>query len=120
MSTRSVVAIPRGTGWIGTYVHFDGYPQHMMPALTAMIERDGIDTVIDTLIIPGGWSLLNPNANGSPEPLGAERARGVVGYGVAYNDGMAPTFFTSDDDLRMIEYVYLLDANTNSVRGVTA
>jgi len=91
----------------------------MMPALTAMIERDGIDTVIDTLIIPGGWSLLNPNADGSPAPLGAERARGVVGYGVAYADDMAPSFFTSDDDLWMIEHVYLLDASANSVREVT-
>jgi hypothetical protein len=33
MSTRSVIAVARGDSWEGVYVHMDGYPTSMGPAL---------------------------------------------------------------------------------------
>ena len=34
MSTRAQIAIPIGPDeWDHVYVHFDGYPAHMLPAL---------------------------------------------------------------------------------------
>lgn len=34
MATRALIAIPAPTGdWIHVYCHYDGYPEHMLPAL---------------------------------------------------------------------------------------
>jgi hypothetical protein len=34
MSTRALIAIPTPAGdWLHVYCHFDGYPNHMLPAL---------------------------------------------------------------------------------------
>ena len=41
MSTRAQIAIQIGPEeWAHTYVHFDGYPAHMLPALTAWTPED--------------------------------------------------------------------------------
>ena len=41
MSTRAQIAIQIGPEeWAHTYVHFDGYPEHMLPALAAWTPED--------------------------------------------------------------------------------
>lgn len=41
MSTRAQIAIQTGPeGWAHVYVHFDGYPEHMLPALTRWMPAD--------------------------------------------------------------------------------
>ena len=41
MSTRAQIAIQIGPEkWSHTYVHYDGYPEHMLPALAPYIPED--------------------------------------------------------------------------------
>ena len=41
MSTRAQIAIQTGPEqWAHTYVHFDGYPSHMLPALLPWTPED--------------------------------------------------------------------------------
>ena len=41
MSTRAQIAIQIGPEeWAHTYVHFDGYPEHMLPALAPWTPED--------------------------------------------------------------------------------
>ena len=60
MSTRSVLAYKHEDGEIyGTYVRFDGYPSHAIPAIQSRIDREGLDGVkawIDKGVEGGGFS----------------------------------------------------------------
>ena len=41
MSTRAQIAIETGPEeWVHIYVHYDGYPAHMLPALAAWAPED--------------------------------------------------------------------------------
>ena len=41
MSTRAQIAIQTGPDeWAHTYVHYDGYPSHMLPALAPWTPED--------------------------------------------------------------------------------
>lgn len=41
MSTRAQIAIQTGfEEWAHVYVHYDGYPEHMLPALAAWMPED--------------------------------------------------------------------------------
>ncbi|MDE4063659.1 hypothetical protein [Phaeobacter gallaeciensis] len=41
MSTRAQIAIQTGPEeWAHIYVHYDGYPEHMLPALAAWAPED--------------------------------------------------------------------------------
>ena len=41
MSTRAQIAIETGPeAWAHVYVHFDGYPEHMLPALANWTPED--------------------------------------------------------------------------------
>ena len=41
MSTRAQIAIPIGPDqWAHVYIHFDGYPSHMLPALAGWTPED--------------------------------------------------------------------------------
>lgn len=44
MSTRAQIAIQTGPEeWAHVYVHYDGYPEHMLPALAAWAPEDILD-----------------------------------------------------------------------------
>lgn len=44
MSTRAAILIPSDEGdWLAIYSHYDGYPEHMLPAL-ANADPDAIRT----------------------------------------------------------------------------
>ncbi|MBO6774847.1 MAG: hypothetical protein JJ897_04955 [Marinibacterium sp.] len=41
MSTRAQIAIQTGPEeWAHVYIHYDGYPEHMLPALAAWAPED--------------------------------------------------------------------------------
>lgn len=113
MSTRSVVAIPAGDGWQGRYVHFDGYPEGRVPVLLALIQRDGLEKVIQTVIHDHyGWSYLDPEQGDDLINTYRDgRFIAVPGYGVAYTKEQAGAdewmTDTSSDPL-WIEYAYVL------------
>jgi hypothetical protein len=81
------VAAETEVGLRGVYVHWDGYPSARLPALEAVIKRDGVGKAVMTILgEPHGWSQLDPNYN-DPQPEGingAERFVTVPGYGVQY------------------------------------
>ena len=118
MSTRSCVAIPQGDGWKGRYVHSDGYPDHMLPTLMDLVQRKGLDRVIDVLINwNGGWSFVG-TYEGITNYLGEDRAHFVSDYGLAYSKKEQPLTecITSEDgDALWIEYVYVLGPKSITV-----
>ncbi|TEA09066.1 hypothetical protein CCUG60884_00234 [Mycobacteroides salmoniphilum] len=50
-------------------MHFDGHPETRLPILRALIRRDGVERVVDTIIgKPNGWLTLDENqADESPD-----------------------------------------------------
>lgn len=118
MSTRSCVAIPQGDGWAGRYVHSDGYPEHMVPTLLDLIDRKGVDRVVDVLINwNGGWSFIG-TYEGITNTLGDARARFVSDYGLAYTKTEHPMteWITSENpDALFIEYVYIIGPKSLTV-----
>lgn len=118
MSTRSCVAIPQGDGWKGRYVHSDGYPGHMVSTLLDLIERKGVDRVVDVLINwNGGWSFVG-TYEGMTNYLGEDRAHFVSDYGLAYSKKEQPLteWITSEDPNALwIEYVYIIGPKSLTV-----
>ena len=60
MSTRSVIGLYDDTTGNVAYVycHFDGYPEHMVPALKRYADKE---TVFNEIISLGGFSSLDEN-----------------------------------------------------------
>ena len=118
MSTRSVVAIPQGDGWKGRYVHSDGYPEHMLPTLMDLVNRKGVDRVIDVLINWNpGWSFIGSYDN-MTNYLGEDRAHFVSDYGLAYSrqEQSMDDWYTHDNgDALFIEFVYILGPKSITV-----
>jgi hypothetical protein len=85
MSTRSLVVGAEST--VARYVHSDGYPEHMVPALKLMIKRDGIK-----VILANNWSSIGAN----PQP----------------NLNNRDLFIKSDYYAADAEYVYEIDEST--------
>ena len=85
MSTRSVIAKPtEDGGWIGRYVHFDGYPEAMVPEYLRLVNEKGVDRCIDILInFNAGWSQITSNPT-LGEYYSDGRFKTVSNYGVAY------------------------------------
>lgn len=122
MSTRSYVGSAESK--LCVYSHFDGYPEAKLPELAQMIERDGAQKVVETLLSArtGGWSALDPKAGSDTTTYLGERARIVEGYGVAYTDQQTPdgepTYIgdgMSENDRIWIEWVYLVDPETGNI-----
>jgi hypothetical protein len=127
MSTRATVAEPHGDSWRGRHTHSDGYPTGRGRALWALVARDGLETVRQTIIHDHyGWSFIDPDMPsfegvkpnrdaefGTPEHgaylygpdgiYGDGRFVIVPGYGVAYTtagpeQGVAHGPQSSEDD----------------------
>jgi hypothetical protein len=118
MSTRSCVAIPQGDGWKGRYVHSDGYPEHMVPALLDLIGRKGVDRVVDVLINWNpGWSFVG-SYEGITNYLGKDRAHFVSDYGLAYTKdeaNMTDWITDTENDALFIEFVYIMGSKSLTV-----
>jgi hypothetical protein len=65
MATRSALLIRTETGdWLSHYCHFDGYPEHMLPALASA----------DPAAILRGGEIRQIHANGTVEAFEKPRA----------------------------------------------
>ncbi|MEY9936992.1 hypothetical protein [Streptacidiphilus sp. MAP5-3] len=63
MSSRSIIAIPTGSGFSGRYVHHDGHPSVRVPLLLALHRQrfDGNTQAMADLLVhdhPAGWADL--------------------------------------------------------------
>lgn len=60
MSTRAVIARPRGDGFEGRYHHSDGYPSGLGSYLWRLAHERGVEWCHETLIDKhdGGWSFI--------------------------------------------------------------
>lgn len=120
MSTRSLVGIKSESGFIGRYVHSDGYPEGMLPDLQKLIERDGAKVVGDTILSAdkGGWSTLSTVLSGNY--LGEDRAELVEGYGLKYLDSPASKPITLESIKggdSWMEYAYFIDVSDGPEQG---
>lgn len=108
MSTRSIISEPHGDGFRGRYCHSDGYPYYVGKELHALVQRDGVDKVRQTLIHDRyGWSSLGADKTELPE-WADNRFVLVPGYGVAYTTEQgqsSPDDWNTDHDE---EYTYIL------------
>lgn len=72
MSTRAIVAEPYGDTWRGRHTHSDGYPTGRGRHLWALVKRDGLEKVRQTMIHDYyGWSIVNaeqPDITGVTPP----------------------------------------------------
>jgi len=62
MSTRGFIAIEKANepnSYTELLTHYDGYPDHMLTNIIALINRDGLDTVRDTLTAYTLWISIN-------------------------------------------------------------
>lgn len=71
MATRSIIAVWGSEGyeiepeikvtstheWFGRYCHWDGYPEHMIPALQAIIKKFGVAETKRRIMITS-WSSI--------------------------------------------------------------
>lgn len=102
MGTRSAVCEPHGDSYRGRYVHWDGYPSGVGRALSALVQRDGLEVVRKTIIHDHyGWSSLDETQTVSSKALIAKMKRkglswhpeyGTAEYhahsfSIGYNDG---------------------------------
>lgn len=70
MSTRGFIAFANDTNdYTELFTHYDGYPEHMLTNIIMLINRDGIDTVRDTMCKHTYWSTVNHN---TPDIAGVE------------------------------------------------
>ena len=122
MSTRSYIGCAKTKRVV--YCHYDGYSEAKLPELTALINRDGGQKVVETLLSArtGGWSYLDPKQTADGLNALGDRAGSVEGYGLAYTDMQSeegePTYIgdgMSDNDLIWIEWVYLIDPETGEI-----
>lgn len=116
MGTRSVVARLTDTAELeGRYVHWDGYPAHMMNVLHEFIRRDGYETTCRVLLDEHtGWSSLNPFQEDDEETFG-DHISVKKYWGKYYNDTPNEVFirtFTEAEECGA-EYVYIIVAVEN-------
>lgn len=115
MATRSIISVVATEGyktetgstikfldqrvnWFGRYVHWDGYPDHMVPAICGVVQKHGIE-LAKTLIMRSTYSSFGLGSD-SNDP----DAIGTVSYP---NDG----FMLEGGDDWGTEYRYLIKDN---------
>lgn len=65
MATRSTIGYETQDGnYVGVYCHYDGYPDHMGPALSAMLHADVVIMVSKGLAGGGIRSVFEPDSEG--------------------------------------------------------
>lgn len=110
MSTRSIIAKQQGDTWAGRYAHWDGYPSHQGAVIWHIVQRDGVEKAVKTLVDDNFyWSSLNPFQEvGEPDE---DRWEHVAGYGVAGNEQQAnPDEWYTPENYKdsWCEYVYVI------------
>jgi hypothetical protein len=120
MGTRSVVGVPYGDGFRGRYCHWDGYPTYNGVHLWRMIQRDGIEKVVNTIVFDNyQWSSLDHCKNNVVLNNGETLKNVVRGYGSIYTDVTEDDWITytgnASDDLWCTEWAYILDVNSKTM-----
>ena len=65
MATRSTIGYETQDGnYVGVYCHYDGYPDHMGPALSAMLHADVVIMVSKGLACGGLRNVFEPDDEG--------------------------------------------------------
>jgi len=112
MGTNSIIAVREDGEVRGRYVHWDGYPSYMGVELVKLVERDGLERVIEVLTGEHyGWSSISSEETGPmPDFYTADRFELVPHYGVAYtheeqSDEWLGPF---DSENSWAEYAYVL------------
>ena len=115
MGTRSVVGYATPTGFKGVYVHWDGYPEHMVPMLYELLRRDGYEHVCKVLVDehPNGWSLINAFQEDEEPDKWAPHIHVLKYWGRFYQEDIVDRFFETLSEAResMCEYAYIISAN---------
>ncbi len=111
MSTRALVGVIDEIGnYRARYVHNDGYPDHMGPALAAILT-DRSRALVDSLatIMAADWSVLDPDITYESPGLGAGSAA-LAGFGQEYVDSQlaAVSGRLGDPVLSRAEWAYFL------------
>ncbi len=89
MSTHAVVGVKTATGFRGRYVHLDGYPSAMIPALTGIVARDGVERALRVITQEHTeWSTLS----GADAGFVRSSETFVPGYG--RSDDQMDTWYT--------------------------
>lgn len=107
MATRGIVAIDCGQGsWRGRYVHWDNYPDRIVPILGELVKRDGIATVAETIINKRhSWSLIEAYIKtDSPTFIPANFE---PGYGYFHEDG-GDLYTERSTDFSWAQWVYVM------------
>lgn len=121
MATRSIIAVWGSAGyeiepnikvtstqeWFGRYCHWDGYPEHMVPVLQAIIVKFGV-TEAKRRLMSTSWSSIGVDptdleigkANTEPDPF---LVAGGDDWGTEFryviSDAGVISVFTSDGEL---------------------
>lgn len=93
MSTRCLLAYrDKHDGDLFSAVLNDGYPEHIVPTLQNIANRDGFDLMIETIfnIARNGWYSLNPDELHT-EPAAYPYGAFVPGYGGTASDELGNT-----------------------------
>jgi hypothetical protein len=65
MATRSTIGYETQNGdYVAVYCHYDGYPRHMGPALSAMLHADVVIMVSKGLAGGGIRTVFSPDSEG--------------------------------------------------------
>lgn len=110
MSTRSIIAKQDGDSWRGRYAHWDGYPSHQGKSIWDIVQRDGWEKAVKTLVDDNFyWSVLRPWQEN--DPAEEDRWNVVTGYGIAGNElqGDSDEWYTPENYTdSWCEYVYVI------------
>jgi hypothetical protein len=116
MATRSVVARHSENGELeGRYVHWDGYPTHMMGVLSEFIRRDGYETTCRVLLDEhNGWSFLSPFQQEDDDTFG-DHIETKEHWGKYYTDTPNDPFIKTFEEAIACyaEYIYVIVAKEN-------
>lgn len=108
MSTRGVIARPKGDEWEGRYHHFDGYPSGLGKTLWDLIQEWGVEKAHRVLIDEHtGWSTIN-GRDWTQEP-GYDRRSAPACYchGARHEDGW---MMTRSGNNANTEWAYVIGA----------
>ncbi len=105
MSTHGIVGIKTATGFVGRYVHFDGYPRNMMRELEMILNKHGFEHAADVLT-GTSWQFLDTRPR-----EGRNGDVKVPGFGVADDPQFTDEqLYTEKDGNAAAEWAYALHA----------
>jgi len=101
-----MVAVPDGDSFRGRYVHSDGTPSWTGRLLYELVERHGLNRVIETVVVdhPTGWSMIDPAHTVTADPGTVV----VPGFGLAYEDDPGRHAWITPDPDGTAEWAYVL------------